>query len=264
MTGKATKNPPDPGPEDSGLLSHLRELRGRIIKSLLAVAIGFAAAFNFSEELLSLLVMPLRTVLPEGQKLIYTGLPDGFLVNLKIALWGGVFLSAPFWLYQLWAFVAPGLYRSERRKVAGLAVSASVLLFAGAAFGYLLIFPLAFKFFVGFSNEMLTAMPALGPYFSLATSLLLASGLVFQLPLAIIFAADLGLVTSTTLAKGRRYAILIIAIVAAILTPPDVISQCLLGLPMMILYEISIRLVARKEKKAVAAEAEAETGAPGS
>ncbi|UQZ90253.1 twin-arginine translocase subunit TatC [Deltaproteobacteria bacterium Smac51] len=254
---KEQMNKSEAGAGEGGLLSHLRELRARIIKSLLAIALGFAAAFNFSNEILAFLVMPLTAVLPEGQKLIFTGLPDGFLVHLKIGVWGGVFVSAPLWLYQLWSFVAPGLYRSERCKVIWLAAVATLLLFTGAAFGYGLIFPLAFKFFVGFSNEMLTAMPALGPYFSLATSMLLASGLVFQLPLAIIFMASLGLVNSAILSKGRKYAILIIFIVAAILTPPDVISQCLLAFPMMILYEISIRLVARNERKSAAEEAEA-------
>lgn len=251
---------PETPPEGGGLLGHLRELRGRILKSLLGMALGFTVAYYFSEAILAFLIHPLTAVLPEGQKLIYTSLPDGFLVNLKIGLWGGVFLAAPWWLYQVWSFVAPGLYRSERSKVVGLAFSATLLLFLGAAFGYGLVFPLAFKFFVGFSNDMLTAMPALGPYFSLAMALLLAFGLVFQMPLVILFLANLGLFDARTLVKGRKYAILIIFIVAAILTPPDVISQCLMAGPMLVLYEISVKLVARGEKKR-AAETAAEAKA---
>jgi sec-independent protein translocase protein TatC len=243
---------PETLPEGGGFLGHLRELRGRILKSLMGLALGFAAAFHFSETILAFLVRPLTAVLPAGQRLIYTSLPDGFLVNLKIGLWGGVFLTAPWWLYQVWAFVAPGLYRSERRQVARLAFSAAFLLFLGAAFGYFLVFPLAFKFFVGFSNETLTAMPALGPYFSLAMALLLAFGLVFQMPLVILFLASLGLFEARTLIKGRKYAILIIFIVAAVLTPPDVISQCLMAGPMLVLYELSVKLVARLEKKRAA------------
>ena len=242
-------------PEGGGLLSHLHELRGRIIKSLLFIAVGFGVAFNFADQILAVLIMPLKAVLPPGQKLIYTGLPDGFLVSLKIGLWGGVFLSAPLWLYQVWAFVAPGLYRSERKKISGLTFSATLLLFLGAAFGYALVLPLAFKFFVGFSNDMLMALPDLKSYFALAMSLLLAFGLVFQLPLAILFLAGLGLVTSSLLTKGRKYAILLIFIVAAILTPPDVLSQILMAIPMMGLYELSIKLVARNEKKKAAEEA---------
>jgi len=250
-------------PGDGNLFSHLRELRSRLIKSLAAVALGFVAAFNFSEDILRFLVRPLKALLPDGQKLIYTGLPDGFLVNLKIGLWGGFFISSPFWLYQLWAFIAPGLYRSERQKVLGLALTASLLLFGGAAFGYVFIFPLTFKFFIGFSNELLTAMPALGPYFSLAAALLLASGLAFQMPLVIVFLADLGLFRAETLRKGRRYAILIIFILAAVLTPPDVVSQALLAVPMLALYEISIRLVAGKERKRAAANNDQAATGPG-
>ena len=239
---------------DGSILDHLRELRGRVIKCLLIVAIGFVVAFNFSEQILNFLIQPLADVLPDGQTLIFTGLPDAFLVNLKTGIWGGIFLTAPLWLYQVWAFVAPGLYRSEKKKIMSLVSAATILLFLGAAFGYWLVFPLAFKFFVSFSSGMLTAMPALGPYFSLVMALLLAFGLVFQLPLVILFLADLGLVNSIILTKGRKYAILIIFILAAILTPPDVISQCLMAAPMLILYEISLKLVKRNEKRRVAGE----------
>ncbi len=251
MPGDRVQSPAS-GPEGGGLLSHLRELRSRIIKTLVIIALGFGAAFHFSENLLAILVRPIQAVLPAGQKLIYTGLPDGFIVHLKIGLWGGVFLTAPLWLYQVWAFAAPGLYRSERRQVVGLALSATVFLFLGAAFGYWLVVPLAFKFFVGFSGDLLTALPALGPYFSLIMALLLAFGLVFQLPLAILFLADLGLVTAAALTRGRKYALLIIFIRSAVLTPPEVISQCLMAFPMLVLYELSIRLVARKERKRAA------------
>ncbi len=241
-------------PEGGGLMSHLRELRVRIIRSLLAVAAGFGLSVNFSDRILAFLARPLQAALPPGQKLIYTGLPDGFLVSLKIGLWSGVLLSAPLWLYQLWAFAAPGLYRSERRKVAGLAAGASLLLLLGAAFGYGLVLPLAFKFFVSFSNDLMTALPDLKSYISLAMSLILAFGLVFQLPLVILFLAGLGLLSSGTLIRGRRYAVLIIFIVAAVLTPPDILSQILMALPMMLLYELSIRLVAGIEKRKAAGE----------
>lgn len=249
-------------PEGGGLLSHLHELRGRIIKSLLFMAAGFGVAFSFADRILAVLIMPLKAVLPPGQKLIYTGLPDGFLVSLKIGLWGGVFLSAPLWLYQLWAFAAPGLYREERRKISGLTFSATLLLFFGAAFGYAVVLPLAFKFFVGFSNDMLTALPDLKSYVSLVMGLLLAFGLVFQLPLAILFMAGLGLVSSRVLIKGRKYAILLIFIIAAVLTPPDVLSQILMAIPMMGLYEVSVRLVVKSEKKKAAEEAAGEEKQP--
>lgn len=255
MPDQKTDKNPETLPEGGGLLSHLNEMRGRIIKSLLFIAVGFGIAFNFADQILAFLIMPLKAVLPPGQKLIFTGLPDGFLVTLKIGLWGGVFLSAPLWLYQLWSFVAPGLYRAERKKVGRLTFSATLLLFTGAAFGYVLVLPLAFKFFVGFSSDLLMALPDLKSYFSLAMSLLLAFGLVFQLPLAILFMASIGLVSSPLLVKGRKYAILLIFIIAAVLTPPDVLSQILMAIPMLGLYELSIKLVARNEKKKAAEEA---------
>lgn len=243
---QATTQPP----EGLNFLGHLHELRGRIIKSLLFITLGFALACNFSEQILAFLIRPLQAVLPEGQKLIYTGLPDGFIIFLKIGLWGGVFISSPLWLYQLWSFVAPGLYRSERRQITTLALSASFLLFLGAGLCYALVLPLAFKFFINFSSETLMALPDLKSYFSLIMGFILAFGLVFQMPLALIFLANAGILSAEALKRGRKYAVLIIFIIAAILTPPDVLSQILMAIPMLCLYEVSLKVVARNEKRA--------------
>ena len=251
----APQNPspgtPDPPPSDEapGFFEHLRELRSRAIKALLIVALGFGVAFNFSHEILAFLAHPLLSTLPAGQKLIYTSLPEGFIIHLKIGLWGGVFLSAPFWFYQLWSFVSPGLYQSEKSNLAWLSLAASSLLFIGAAFGYLVVFPLAFTFFLSFSSEIIAPLPALGPYFSLAMGLLLAFGVVFQLPLVLIFLGELGILSAETLSRGRKYAVLAIFVVAAILTPPDVVSQCLMAAALLFLYELSIKLISRREKK---------------
>ncbi|MGL4208854.1 MAG: twin-arginine translocase subunit TatC [Candidatus Adiutrix sp.] len=231
------------------LFNHLSELRSRIIKALLFIALGFMASYNFAPFLISFLIKPLREVLPAGQNLIATGLTDNFIIHLKVALWGGIFLTAPLWLYQLWAFVAPGLYRHEKRQIVYLALAAAILLLGGAAFAYFAVFPLAFTFFISYSNETVSILPAIGPYLSLVMTMLIAFGLAFQLPLLLFFLALIGLIDADFLRKFRPYAVLIIVILAALLTPPDVISQILMAVPLWLLYEISVGIIAHRGKK---------------
>lgn len=226
---------------------HLREMRRRLVKSLIGLAAACAATYHYADPVLEILTAPLRDILP-GQPLVFTGLQEPFMVKLKIALWGGAILSSPLWLYQFWAFVGPGLYRSERRQAIFLAGAGAPLLLGGAAFAYALVMPLSFRFFLDQGGALLAPMLAVNQYLSLSLTFILAFGLVFQMPLALVFCGRLGLVDAPGLRRGRRYGVLVIFIVAAVLTPPDAVSQCLLAAPMLILYELSIFLVSRSAK----------------
>jgi sec-independent protein translocase protein TatC len=231
---------------DTGEMSffdHLAELRWRLIKSALALALGALVCWPFAAGILEFLLRPVLDFLPAGQGLIYTGLPDAFVVTLKISLWAGALLTSPLWLYQLWAFVAPGLRAGEKKRVPFLALLAVLLLLAGVAFAYYLAFPLTFKFFLTFSSEALQPFLAVDRYLALAMGLIAAFALAFQLPLILMFLGHLNLITAGFLRRQRRYAILAIFIAAAILTPPDAISQCLLAAALMLLYELSILLM---------------------
>jgi sec-independent protein translocase protein TatC len=223
---------------------HLRELRRRLVFCLIAVACGFGVAYGFSKPVFRIMMKPLLDVLPEGQQLVYTGLPEAFFTYLKVGLYGGVILASPFIFYQIWQFVAPGLYKNERSYVVPFVVFATLLFLLGGFFGYFIVFPFGFKFFVGFSDEHLRALPAVKEYFSLALKLLFGFGVVFELPLVMVFLAKMGLVDAKGLRRFRKFALMLVFVVAAMLTPPDVISQVLMAAPLIILYEISIILVA--------------------
>ena len=232
-------------------LGHLEELRKRLVASAIAVGVGFAVSYAFSERLFNLLVMPLKAVMPEGDHLIFTNLPEMFFTYLKVAFLSGVLLMAPFIFYQLWMFVAPGLYRREKRYVIPFVVTSTILFVGGALFGYFVVFPFGFKFFIGFSNEYVKALPSVKQYFSFAIKLLFAFGLVFELPVVIFFLTKMGVVTPELLSRKRKYAILLTFVLAAILTPPDVITQCMMAGPLIVLYEIGVLVsrTARKRKK---------------
>jgi sec-independent protein translocase protein TatC len=232
---------------EMSLIGHLTELRSRLIKSLLGVAVGGLAAWNLAEPILRLLLKPVLKVLPEGQGLVFTGLQDAFLLTLKVSLWAGVMLSAPWWLYQLWAFVAPALKPGEKKMAWPLAALAFGLLLAGAAFAYFLALPLAFQFFIGFSSEAVAPLPAVDRYCSLALGLVLAFALAFQLPLALMFLERLGVIEAAALRRHRRYAILLAFVLGAVMTPPDVVSQALLAGALLLLYELSLLLMKAKK-----------------
>ncbi len=226
----------------SPFTEHLGELRSRLIYSFAAVAIGFIAAYGFSEKIFEILTMPLVTAMEgnENTKMIFTGLPEAFFTYLKVSLLAGIILSTPVIFYQFWMFIAPGLYRNEKRYVIPI-VFLSVLFFAtGASFGYFVVFPYGFKFFLGFSNDAIHAMPSMKEYLAFASKMLLAFGFVFELPLVLTFMARMGLVTVPFLKKNRKYALLLFFVGAAIITPPDVVTQVMMAFPLMLLYEISI------------------------
>ncbi len=234
----------DPHKELS-LTEHLAELRTRLIRSIAAVAVGFCISYAFIEPIFAMLSRPLEKVLPPGTSLIFTSYPEAFFTYLKLALVCGIFIASPFILYEIWAFVAPGLYEHEKKWALPFVVFSSIFFVGGALFGYIVVFPAAFNFLAGYAGQDLKLLPSVSEYFSLTIKLLLGFGAAFELPIFMVFMALIGLIDARMLRKNRKYALLIIFILAAVLTPtPDVVNQCLLAAPLLILYEISIFLVA--------------------
>ena len=228
--------------EKSPFTEHLGELRDRLVRSFIAVAIGFVVAYFFKEKLFEILTAPLITAMGENStaRMIFTGLPEAFFTYLKVALLTGIILATPVLFYEFWMFVSPGLYRGEKKYLLPI-VFLSVFFFAiGASFGYFVVFPYGFKFFLGFATETIYAMPSMKEYLSFASKMLLAFGFVFELPLVLTFMARMGLVTVPFLKKNRKYALLLFFVGAALITPPDVVTQIMMALPLMLLYEISI------------------------
>ena len=231
---------------------HLEELRKRLVACFIAIGIGFAISYCFKEKIFDILSHPLISVMGTDDKMIFTGLPEAFFTYLKVALLSGFMLAAPVVLYQFWMFVAPGLYQKERRLLIPIVFLSSVFFVGGALFGYFIVFPFGFKFFLGFASETIQALPSMKEYLSFSAKLLLAFGLVFELPIIITFLARLGIVSVDFLKKNRKYALILFFAGSAILTPPDVVTQIMMAVPLMLLYEISIlgaRVFGKKKAK---------------
>jgi sec-independent protein translocase protein TatC len=236
--------------EKQPFTSHLEELRKRLVRSLIAIGIGFFVCYYFKEWLFKIITQPLIDVLPKNSHMIYTSLPEAFFTYMKIAFFASLFLTAPFTLYQIWKFISPGLYSKEKKYVAPFVITSSLLFVGGVVFAYFLALPPAFGFFVEFSSDFLKPMFTMREYLSFALKLLLAFGVSFELPVFIFFMAKIGIVNTRMLRKQRRYAILIIFIVAAILTPsPDAFTQCIMAVPLIVLYELSIYVAKFAERK---------------
>jgi sec-independent protein translocase protein TatC len=234
--------------------AHLEELRKRLINCFIAVGIGFVVSYGFKDKLFQILTRPLISVMETGDTIIFTNLPEAFFTYLKVAFLAGIMLAAPVILYQFWMFVAPGLYSKEKRLLVPIVVLSSFFFIGGALFGYFIVFPWGFKFFLGFATETIKALPSMREYLSFSAKLLLAFGLVFELPLVITFLAKLGIVTVEFLKKNRKYALLLFFVGAAILTPPDVVTQIMMAFPLMALYEVSIvgaRIFGKKKQDEV-------------
>lgn len=219
---------------------HLEELRKRLITCFIAVGVGFVLSYGFKDKLFEILTRPLVSVMKTGDTIIFTGLPEAFFTYLKVAFLAGIGLATPVILYQFWMFVAPGLYEKERKLLIPVVFLSSFFFIGGALFGYFVVFPFGFDFFMSFATETIRPMPSMKEYLSFSSKLLIAFGLVFEMPLVITFMARLGLVSVKALNKNRKYAILGFFVTGAVLTPPDVVSQVLMAVPLMGLYEISI------------------------
>ncbi len=231
------------------LMEHLGELRSRLIRSAIAVGLAFMACYSVADDIFAVLMNPLVKALPPDSKLIFTALPEAFFVYMQVAFVAAVFLASPFIFYQVWAFIAPGLYEEEKRHMVPLAAFSAFFFITGALFCYFTVFPFAFTFFMGFATDIIVPMPSLSEYLSFALKLMIAFGLIFEMPLFTFFLSRMGLVTAEDMRRVRRYAVLAIFIIAAILTPPDVLSQLLMAGPMLILYELSIFIAVMFGKK---------------
>jgi len=238
-----------PKEEKLSFTAHLEELRRRLVFILIAVGIGFCACYAIKDWLFAVITRPLTMVLPQKSFMIFTNLPEALFIYMKISFFASLVLTSPYTLYQIWKFISPGLHPGEKRYVLPFVISSSLLFIGGVLFGYFLVLPPAFRFFVSFSSDFLKPMLSLKEYLSLSLKFLLGFGLSFELPVFIFFMTKIGLVNARMLSRGRRYAILIIFIIAAILTPsPDAITQTLMAVPLIFLYEISI-IVARFARK---------------
>ena len=238
--------------EKQPFLTHLEELRKRLIVCAIAIGIGFVISYIFSKQLFSFLILPLTEVLPADSHLIFTNLPEMFIAYIKVALIAGIILAMPVVFYELWMFLAPALYRREKGYLIPFVLFSSILFLVGSLFGYLVVFPYSFKFFIGFATEDIQALPSVKQYFSFTIRLLLAFGVVFELPVVVFFMTKIGLITPDSMKRFRKFAILSSFILSAILTPPDVATQIMMALPIIILYEVSILIskgIYRKKKE---------------
>ena len=256
---KNQKAPPRMDEKKLPLTSHLQELRTRLILSFVAIGVGFGLCYTFSQPLFDILAAPLLKVMPIGGSLIFTSVAEAFFTYMKVGFIGGLILASPFVLYQIWAFVAPGLYRNEKRYVVPFVFLGSFFFALGISFGYFVALPIGFKFLLGYATDFIKPMPSVKEYLSFSIKFLLAFGLVFEFPVVLLLLARIGVVDARTLARQRKYAILLIFVFAAVVTPPDLISQVIMALPLMGLYELSILLAKVFGKKTQAVTSEGDT-----
>jgi len=236
------------------LLDHLIELRTRLVRCVMALAVGFAVCFYYADPILGFLIQPLKSAFPEGEgQLIFTKLYEVFFVELKVGLFAGFFVSFPIIANQLWAFVAPGLYAREKKAFLPFLIATPVLFVAGAALAYYVVMPTAFKWFLGFGGEagglQIQALPAADDYLGLVMQFILAFGMSFLLPVLLLLLNRAGIVTRKQLAGARRYVIVAILILAAVVTPPDPGSQLLLAVPLVLLFEGALLVMRFSEKR---------------
>jgi sec-independent protein translocase protein TatC len=238
-----TEDDSDDSTAKMSFLEHLDELRKRIIYSALSIGVGFLIAFMFVQQLFDFVMRPLQAGLPAGAKLVYTEPTEAFVLYIQIAAIAGLVIALPLVMAQVWLFIAPGLYAHEKKMALPFILMSSGFFIAGAAFSHYVVFPLTWKFFVSFTSDYLTFMPRIEPAFSLYIKMLLAFGLVFQMPTIVLFLARMGVVTAGFLWRQIKYAILAIFIIAAVITPSgDMFTQTAMAGPMVGLYLLSILL----------------------
>jgi sec-independent protein translocase protein TatC len=239
-------------------ISHLIELRERLVRCLVAMAIVFLPAFFYASELYDLLAMPMIRTLPQGSRMIATGVVTPFFIPMKIAMMVAFLVALPYLLYQAWAFVAPGLYAHEKRLVLPLIVSSTLLFFTGMAFCYFFVFRMVFDFIARFAPKSISVAPDIEAYFNFVIGMFIAFGLTFEVPVVVVVLVLTGMISVEKLREIRPYMIVAAFVVAAVVTPPDVVSQLLLAIPLCLLYEVGIFVAQFVEKRKPAQDA----GAP--
>jgi sec-independent protein translocase protein TatC len=222
------------------LTTHLEELRSRLIKVLILLLIVFCFVYWKSSFFMDFITAPIIPILPENSSMAILMLTEGFFTELKLSAMVAVFFSMPFIFYQIWKFVAPGLYAQEKKYVTAFVFMSSLLFFLGAAFAYYIVFPFGFEFFLGYAEGYVTANLSIQWYLSFVVRLIMAFGLVFEMPVFVLFLSKMGIVSDKMMKKHRRYAYFGIVVAAAILTPPDVFTQMMMAVPMVVLYEVSV------------------------
>jgi sec-independent protein translocase protein TatC len=248
----ASPVPPDPDDEElqneldgaggkMSFLEHLDELRNRLIASVYALVIGCVLSFVFVGRIQAFILQPLQQLMPNGTKLMFTGPAEGFMIMMKIGALAGLFVALPFVIFQLWLFVAPGLYANEKKFAVPFVLMGTLFFLAGAAFSHYIAFPYTWKFFLGFETDYMEFRPNASQVFSLWVKMLLGFGVIFQMPTIVFSLARMGVVTAGFLIRHTKYAVLIIFILGAVLSPgTDVVSQALMAGPMLVLYALSI------------------------
>jgi sec-independent protein translocase protein TatC len=240
-------------------LSHLFELRDRLVRSLVALALIFIPTFFYAAELYDLLAMPMMRTLPQGSKMIATGVITPFFIPMKIALMVSFLIALPYLLYQAWAFVAPGLYAHEKRLVVPLIISSTLLFFLGMAFCYFVVFQTVFSFIAQFAPKSITVAPDIEAYFNFVLGMFIAFGVTFEVPVVVVVLVMTGVISVEKLREIRSYVIVGAFVVAAVVTPPDVVSQLMLAIPLCILYELGIFVAQFVERRKPAVDAGAES-----
>ena len=227
------------------LKPHLVELRKRLFISVMTVIVMFVVCFSFWNQILDFIIAPLQNTLPDNQKMVFLEVQEPFFVAMKVAFFTGFLFSLPIIFWQFWLFVAPGLYENEKKYVIPFVISATFMFLVGAAFCYYVVVPIGFAFLINFGQLLFSAMLNIGGYVGFFTKLVIAFGIAFELPVITFFLAKLGLVDDKMLKNSFRYAIVVIFIFAAIMTPPDILSQFLMAVPLIGLYGLSIFIAAR-------------------
>ncbi|MCT7506758.1 MAG: twin-arginine translocase subunit TatC [Aliarcobacter sp.] len=222
------------------LKPHIADLRKRLVISSITVVIMFFACFTFYEPILEWMMAPVKHALPAGTSMIAVEIQETFFTAMKVAFFGGFIISLPVIFWQLWLFLAPGLYDHEKKLVVPFVFFATLMFLLGASFAYYIVVPVGFDFLIAFGNSVVSVLPSIGKYVGFFTKLLIGFGIAFELPVITFFLAKIGLVNDQMLKDFFRYAVVLIFIVAAVLTPPDVISQVLMAAPLLILYGVSI------------------------
>lgn len=243
------------------LVAHLTELRTRLLRCVVTVLLLFAGLFYFAQDIYALVAAPLRAYLPEGATMIATGVASPFLTPFKLTMMVSVFLSVPVILQQIWGFIAPGLYKHEKRIAVPLLISSVFLFYAGMAFAYFVVFPIMFGFFASVTPQGVEMMTDIGQYLDFVLTLFFAFGVAFEIPIATFLLVWVGLVDVATLRKSRPYVIVGCFLIGMLLTPPDVFSQTLLAIPMWFLFEVGVIFgsLVQKEREAKAAEEDEQT-----